>query len=221
VSRRFLVLHGLANRRPRGHWQWWLTEQLRQRSEQVLYPQFPDPEAPSLSRWLELLAAEYAQMGDGELVVVCHSLACALWYKASTAAVLDRPADRVLLVAPPGPSLLALPVTRDFSSGSWSAEALSSSSRTQIRLVGSEADPNCSEGPAAVIYGRALGLDAETIPGAGHLSMSDGYGPWPPALHWCLDGKVRFSDPGSSDLGERTDLPGSAVVEDDLSVVPR
>jgi hypothetical protein len=194
------MLHGLENRRPREHWQWWVTEQLRERGEQVLYPQFPDPKTPTLSRWLELLIAEYAQLGDGERIVVCHSLACALWYQASRARVLDRPADRVLLVAPPGPSLLALPVTREFSSGSWSAEALSSSSRTQIRLVGSEADPNCCEGPAAVVYGLALGLDAETILGAGHLSIPDGYGPWPAALRWCLDGNFRFSDPGSPDL---------------------
>ncbi|MGA7173192.1 MAG: alpha/beta hydrolase [Candidatus Dormiibacterota bacterium] len=195
MSRRFLIVHGLANHRPPDHWQWWLTDQLRQLGEQVRYPQFPDPEAPSLEPWLELLSAEFAMLGAGERVAVCHSLGCALWYQAAARGVLDLPADRVLLVAPPGPGILALPVTAEFHSGPWNAQALASSSRTPIRLVASDLDTYCTEGPASAVYGHPLDLDAETIAGAGHLSVPDGYGPWPQALRWCLDGTVRFSAP--------------------------
>jgi uncharacterized protein len=196
MSRRFLVLHGLGNHRPPDHWQWRLTEQLRQRGEQVLYPQFPKPEKPALPAWLELLAAEYAMLGSGERIVVCHSLGCALWYQASSRKLLDRPADRLVLVAPPGPSFLALPVTSDFYTGPWSAEALHSASRSTVRLVASDADPYCPEGPAAVVYGEPLGLDHETLPGTGHLSVPDGFGPWSQVLEWCLDGTIRFTAPG-------------------------
>jgi predicted alpha/beta hydrolase family esterase len=192
ARRRFLLLHGLGNRRPAGHWQWWLAEQLRRRGEQVLYPQFPDPERP-LAVWLDLLAAEYAQLGDGERIVVCHSLACALWYEAGARGVTDTPAARVLLVAPPGRSVLARRETDEFDPGPWNANLLNASSKARIRLVASDDDPYSPEGPAAVVYGNPLRLDAETIHGAGHLATADGYGPWPQALQWCLDAAARFS----------------------------
>jgi len=194
VTRRFLLLHGLENHRPPEHWQWWLAEQLRQRGEQVLYPQLPDPGHPDLNTWLDLLAAEYAQLGDGERVVVCHSLACPLWYQACERGVIGRPAGRVVLAAPPGPAVLRGPVIAAFDPGTWHTERLQASSRTRIRLVASDVDPNCEEAPAAMLYGEALGLDAETILGAGHLSIEDGYGPWPRMLDWCLDPTVRFGE---------------------------
>src|SRR6266508_5326296 len=111
MGRSFLVLHGLGNHRPRGHWQRWLVERLRRDGEQVRYPQLPDPDRPQLTAWLDALGVEYAQLGDGERVVICHSLACALWYEASERGLINPPATRVMLVAPPGASVLAEPVT--------------------------------------------------------------------------------------------------------------
>lgn len=208
TSRRFLVLHGFGNRRPRTHWQWWLTDQLRRRGEIVLYPQLPDPEAPILERWLELLAAEWQQLGDGERVVVCHSLACALWYQAAARSVLPEPADRVLLVAPAGSAVLSRPEMVAFLPVEWCAEVLGSSSRATIRLVASDADPCCPEGPAAEIYGKPLGLDSETVSGAGHLTSADGFGPWPKVLAWCLDAGTRFGEDGVAEADAAATMNG-------------
>ncbi len=80
-ERRFLVLHGWQNRRPREHWQHWLADSLRATGEQVLYPQLPDPELPSLPEWLSILRDELEMLGDGERVVICHSLGCLLWLR--------------------------------------------------------------------------------------------------------------------------------------------
>ena len=55
TARRFLVLHGWENHRPVEHWEWWLTDQLRSRGEQVLHPQLPSPDHPRLDDWLEVL----------------------------------------------------------------------------------------------------------------------------------------------------------------------
>lgn len=192
MTRRFLLLHGLENRRPREHWQWWLAEQLRRRGEQVLYPQLPDPDYPDLSQWLDLLTAEYAQLGDSGRVVICHSLACALWYQASRRAILELRADLLLLVAPPGPSFLARAVTADFYDEYWDPAVLRGSAHA-IRLVASDVDRYCPEGPAARVYGQPLGLDTETTQNAGHLARSDGYGPWPGVLRWCLDPSTRIT----------------------------
>lgn len=194
MTRRFLVLHGLGNHRPQAHWHWWLVDQLRLRGEQVLYPQMPDADTPQLEAWLDLLVAEWAQMGDGERIVVAHSMGCVLWYEASARAAVEPAADRVLLVSPPGPSFMRTPVVASFFSGSWQAGPLRESSRSRIRLVGSDADPYCVEGPAAVVYGEPLDLDSETIESAGHLTIDDGYGAWPDVLRWCLDPSTRFSE---------------------------
>ncbi len=101
------MLHGWQNRRPREHWQWQLVEALRSAGEQVLYPQFPDPDRPSLPVWTELLRAELAQLGTAERVVVAHSLAVALWLHAAPDLSPPERVDRVLLVSPPSPLVLA------------------------------------------------------------------------------------------------------------------
>lgn len=194
---RFLLLHGYRNHRPSEHWQSWLAGRLRQRGEQVLYPQLPDADRPDPAAWLDALAAASAQFGDGERVVICHSLSCALWYLAARAGSLSRPADRLLLVAPASPSALAGLGLGTFAPEIWEPEVPAGSVAGPIRLVASDNDPTCPEAPASMLYGQALGLDAETLPGAGHLTADDGYGPWPAALRWCLDPTVQFTDHGS------------------------
>ena len=64
----------------------------------------------------------------------------------------------------------------------WDAARLRASSEEPVRLVASDRDPFCPEGPAAVVYGEPLGLATETIRGAGHFTPVDGYGPWPAVL---------------------------------------
>jgi predicted alpha/beta hydrolase family esterase len=187
TSRRFLVLHGWENHRPPEHWQWWLVDRLRADGEQVLYPQLPSPDDPQLADWLKVLAGEWLQLGDGERVVVAHSLSCLLWLHAATRGLVDPPADRVLLVAPPSPEVTAgIPAIAEFAvtPTPFVAGAMAGSSRSPVRLVASDADVYSTEGPAAEIYGRPLGLVAETLPGAGHLTIDDGFGPWPAVLAW-------------------------------------
>lgn len=197
VTCRFLVLHGLENHRPQAHWQWWLVDRLRSRGEQVLYPQMPNADTPQLDEWIDMLVAEWAQMGNGERVVVAHSMGCVLWYEASARDRISPSADRVLLVSPPGPSFIRTPIVASFLSGPWRAAPLRASSRTRIRLVSSDADPYCVDGPASTVYGEPLDLDAETITSAGHITIDDGYGPWPDVLRWCVNPRTRFSEHGA------------------------
>lgn len=195
MSRRFLVLHGWENHRPPEHWEWWLTDSLRGRGEQVLYPQLPSADLPVLADWLAVFASEWRQMGAGERVVVAHSLGCLLWLHAAAAGLVDPVADRVLLVSPPSPAVTAgTPAMAAFVASEEPA-AVWAASRSDVRLVCSDADPYSTEGTAAELYGAPLGLDSEVLPGAGHLTVDDGYGPWPAALAWCLDAATRFTGP--------------------------
>ena len=192
-GRRFLVLHGWQHHRPPGHWAWWLTAALRDRGEQVLYPQLPSPDHPVLDDWLEVLEGEWRQMGDGERVVVAHSLGCLLWLRAATEGLTDPPADRVLLVAPPSPGVTrSTPEMAQFDAP-LDAEALRRSARDAVRLACSDADVYSTEGTAAEVYGAPLGLDVDLLPGARHLSDDDGYGSWPSVLAWCLDPSTRLT----------------------------
>lgn len=190
-SRRFLVLHGWQNRRPRQHWQWQLVEALRNDGEQVLYPQLPDPDRPSLDAWTDLVRAELAQLGRAERVVIAHSLAVPLWLHCATRLTADEHVDRVLLVSPPSPDVL-----RNHDEVSAFAEvhqdpATTAASATTTRLVCSDNDPYCPEG-APLAY-AALGLDTDIIPDGQHLDPDAGYGRWPAALAWCRDPSVRLS----------------------------
>jgi predicted alpha/beta hydrolase family esterase len=187
-ARRFLVVHGWQNHRPAGHWQRWLTESLRAAGEQVLYPQLPDPDMPSLATWTAVLRDELAMLGDGERVVICHSLGCLLWMRhAETAGAVDQ-VDRVLLVCPPGPSTLPAELA-PFHGAPLNAAGVRASARDRVELVCTDADPWCPEG-AATLYGRALDLPVHVIAGAGHLSLDEGYGPWPAVERWARDGTL-------------------------------
>ena len=72
-DRVFLILHGLANHRPPGHWQRWLAERLRSHGEAVVYPALPDPDRPRLALWEGALREHLAAVAGRERIVICHS----------------------------------------------------------------------------------------------------------------------------------------------------
>ncbi|MYV67535.1 hydrolase [Streptomyces sp. SID2131] len=183
AAKTFLILHGFQNHRPPGHWQHWLAERLRERGHEVRYPQLPSPDAPVLAEWLDALEEYGKRPARGEFVVLAHSLSVLLWLRAGAC----RPdADRVLLVAPPSPSVTAsIPEITAFADGLDLAET-----GLGARLVYGGGDPYCPEG-ADLHYGRPLGLDLDLVPDGGHLSPAHGYGDWPSVLEWCEDPSVR------------------------------
>ena len=69
--------------------------------------------------------------------------------------------------------------------------ALAAAARSGARLVCSDDDPYCPEGGQA-LFGAPLELDVDLIPGGGHLSEADGYGPWPSMTAWGFDASVRL-----------------------------
>ena len=186
-QRRFLVLHGFTNRRWVGHWQRLLTSALRDEGEQVVYPQLPDPDSPDVEAWLDVLTTELDLLGDPaevERVVVAHSLGATLWLHAC-ARGLEAPVERVLLVSPPGPSALAEEIPAFSPLPPLSSAQVSAAAR-RTQLVWSGDDGWCDEGVENV-YGDPLGIPVTVLPGTGHLSLGDGFGPWPEVIAWCRD----------------------------------
>jgi predicted alpha/beta hydrolase family esterase len=190
-QRRFLVLHGWQNRRPRSHWQRSLVDGLRAGGEQVLYPQFPNPDRPSLPEWTQLLRAELDQLGSGERVVVAHSLGVTLWLHATALLTDSERVDRVVLVSPPSPTALApYEEVAEFARVRIDVAALERAATT-TRLVYSDGDPYCPEGAVAVL--APARLDADFIPGAAYINPDSGYGDWPPMADWCREPATRLT----------------------------
>ena len=123
---RALILHGWHGSGP-DHWQTWLAGRLRDAGAHVQYPALPDCEVPCPDRWGAALHREVRALakGDGERVVIAHSLGCVLWLREAAEIRPEHRVDRVVLVAPP-------------------------------------------------------------CPGAGHLNVEAGYGPWPAMEAWAL-----------------------------------
>ena len=80
-----------------------------------------------------------------------------------------RPAERVLLVAPPSPTGVPDVLAPFFPTPDVALD--------NARLVCAENDPYCPEGAASVFPG----LPTDLLPGQGHVNPDAGYGPGPPS----------------------------------------
>lgn len=184
MTRAFVILHGIENHRPPQHWQHWLAERLRDRGHAVAYPGLPEPDAPRYADWAARLRELLDDADGARTTVVCHSLACLLWWHA--AGDLARPVDRLLLVAPPASECVP-EAGASFRLEHLDAVAVRASVASELAIVGSDADPYNPLG-AQRVYGDPLGVRANVLASAGHITPEDGYGPWPWALDWCLGG---------------------------------
>ena len=174
----YLILHGYQGSGP-GHWQTWLAARLRSGDAVVRYPDLPDADAPRMSAWLETLERELDMIGDPP-IVICHSLACALWLHHVAGG--GNPAERVLLVAPPSIAGVPDALTQFFPVPSVTLD--------NARIVCSDDDPYCPEG-AANLYD----IPADVLPGQGHINPEAGYGAWPAAEAWAREGRVPLTVP--------------------------
>ena len=163
-----------------GHWQRWLETELRHRGVPVSFPDLPDPTAPRKDIWVSALAEVVASARGAAVTFVCHSLGC--WaVDHLLAAGGGRGACAALLVAPPSPYLLFEPV-ESFLPPPRRREAWAPlAARTLV--VGSDNDDFATVEEFEETA-RAIGARCHIIPGAGHINVAAGYGPWPFALEW-------------------------------------
>src|SRR3954454_14025515 len=102
---RVLILHGWQGSGPE-HWQTWLAGRLADAGAHVQYPRLPECDVPCPDRWAAALHRELRALagGEGERVVVAHSLGCVLWLREAAAIRPEQRVDRVVLFAQPSAS---------------------------------------------------------------------------------------------------------------------
>ncbi|WP_200952637.1 alpha/beta hydrolase [Agromyces sp. Soil535] len=189
MAEEYLILHGWQNHRPDGHWQRWLARELETRGAVVRYPQLPGADEPVLDDWIEALETELRGTDPASLTVIAHSLGCLLWlaYAARRAArsAPGAAARRVILVAPAAPEVLqGIPEIAAFApllGGAAARAALAATTWERGTVIAGTDDPFCPAG-ADRVYARPLDLDFVPVEGGGHLTMDDGYGPFPLVL---------------------------------------
>jgi predicted alpha/beta hydrolase family esterase len=185
----FLIIHGLENVRPEGHWHRILTSQLRRAGHTVVYPQLPQPDAPILSEWLSIVDAELHMLkeaGFDEVRVVCHSLGCVTWLHYIEKFAAPLKISQLLLVAPADPKLLtAAPTFQTIQVNAQMADRLHQIC-PDITLIASESDPWLPDGIEQT-YGNPLLIHPTIWEGAGHISMADGFGEWIGVFNWFQD----------------------------------
>ena len=178
MARRFVFLHGLEGSGD-GHWQRWLETRLRERGEDVAFPDLPDEFDPDPEAWEA--AATPALAAPPAPTVLCHSLACLLWLRLAAKATGPL-ADRVLLVAPPCRE--DIPQVARFLDHGADADAVIRAARETL-IVCSDNDPYCPDG-ALRRFAEPLEADCEVVAGAGHINTDAGYGPVPLTEEWAL-----------------------------------
>lgn len=189
---RILINHGWTNRRPQGSWARNLAIAARAKGHHVIYPQFPNTDQPVLGEWQDLLIEELEhtkESGSGELIFIGHSLGCLNWVHAAASGKIVEPIDRVLLVAPADPDLLDEVPGAKLNISDPEISAAVHASTKSLTVVGSDRDPWAPRGFQAT-FGDPLGIDVVVIEGAGHFTMTDGWGQWQGIIDWIENPKA-------------------------------
>jgi predicted alpha/beta hydrolase family esterase len=200
TSSTFLLLHGWQNRRPADHWQHLLADELVDRGLTVSYPQLPSPDEPDRAAWEAVVRSEHAALGPGPVTVVCHSLSTLLWLRIQ-AGPEPLAADRVALVSPPSPELIAgQDAVHAFVDGGdglggvgpdspeallFDGRLLSAGAAGDSVVVAGDDDPWLPLGLGDTWRGR-LEARQVVVGGGGHLTPDSGYGRWPAMTAWAL-----------------------------------
>ena len=169
-----------------GHWQRWAATALAERGVAVAFPELSDPATPQKDVWvaeLRTVVDAAARRGD-PVTFLCHSLGCwavdHLLTEHGTAGVRGA-----LLVAPPSPFLVFEPVDSFLPPPRRADVGAPLASRTL--LVGSDNDDYASAEELEDVA-RRIGVPSRILPGAGHINIAAGYGPWPFVLDWLAAG---------------------------------
>ena len=164
---RVLILHGWGGS-DYPHWQSKLACKIACNYGCVSFPLLKNPHFPTLKNWLEQLDKEIKTFKPN--IVVCHSLACNLWFwyaKESNYIV-----DKLYLVAMP-----SLNTKEDTIKSFFPCPLPDNLNAKEAVFVSSDSDIWCSVDEVEDIANR-YSVELKILHNAGHINADSGYGDW-------------------------------------------
>ena len=174
-----LILHGWQGSNP-GHWQVWMTDELKNNKISVCMPDLPNKDYPILDEWIDFVFKIFNKYPIDK--VVCHSLANIFWVHFCNKHP-EIHIQRLLLVAP-----VSFTKTIPEASSFYPVPIESNTSRCSDKtlLVLSDNDPYCSLDDAHYIE-QYLNINTKWLANSGHINIDSGFGVWQFGYNWITD----------------------------------
>jgi predicted alpha/beta hydrolase family esterase len=166
----------------RGCWRGYLADELRSRGIEVVAPDFPDPDAPELSKWLAEVRGKVPKFSE-DWVLVSHSLGGPTILRLLESFKRGEKVRAVVMVAAFGKDL-GIPEISSFVSSDFNWDKIKRGADNFI-VINSDNDPfiELSEGRRLA---KLLGAQLIIEKGAGHINEGSGFTKYPRVLETVL-----------------------------------
>lgn len=173
MNKKVLILHGWEGS-DAPHWQSYLATELAKDYGKVSFLKFSNFNHPNINIWMNELRDELVEFDPN--IVVCHSLACTLWFHLCNN--YDIPTiKKIFLVAPPSNNS-KIEELNDF----FPVSSPKNLNAKNALLVTSTNDPYLNKQEARELQ-ESLNIDMKVLENAGHINSDSGFGEW----KWILE----------------------------------
>ncbi|MEA3513126.1 MAG: alpha/beta hydrolase [Campylobacterota bacterium] len=173
-KKRVLILHGWGGSYE-PHWQWWLSNKLKDNGYEVSFPKLPNEDFPIFQEWLSFLKDEFDRFKPD--VVVCHSLANILWFHFVENYDI-KSIEKLMLVSPVRENCDIEELKTFFP-----YPKPTNLKAKEIIMVGSDNDKYLSKSEAIKLQSD-LNIGLKILENAGHINSDSGYGELTCAFDW-------------------------------------
>lgn len=178
MKKRVIIVHGWEGS-PTSDWIGWATEAFREKGYEVIAPEMPDTDSPVIEKWVEYLKS-VAGAVDESTYFIGHSIGCQtvmrfleiVGVKAGGAIFvagwfdLTNQSEEEVEIAKPW---ITTPI--DYKKVK--------DNLTKSIVILSDNDPYVPYEETKKNFETRLGSEVVTVPGAGHITSDDGFGPFP------------------------------------------
>ncbi|MDO8648925.1 MAG: alpha/beta fold hydrolase [Candidatus Peregrinibacteria bacterium] len=172
------LFHGVGGS-PEENWFPWMKAKLEEKGITVIIPQFPNPDQPQFSEWLEHFAQYRDEMNE-DTVFIGHSLGAAFTLRFLEKS--DVRIDSAFLVAPVW-SVMGNeydPLMTSFTVAPYDWNRIRKRCE-KFAVIQSDNDPYITVEKSEVLA-ENLGAEVTLIPGGGHFNSRAGYTEFPQLL---------------------------------------
>ena len=178
VRKRIIIVHGWGGS-PTADWIGWATETFQAKDYEVIDPEMPDTDNPVIKKWVEHLKSVVGTV-DENTYFIGHSIGCQTIIRFLETA--DAKVGGAIFVAG-WFNLTNQDEEEKVIAKPW-IETPIDYAKVKVNLTSSVAilsdnDPYVPYEETKRNFEIRLGSEVVTIPGAGHITSGDGFGPFP------------------------------------------